>query len=484
MSALTSIIAIALGGAAAAFERRLPGLGSTTRAGNRASRRRARRAGGRRGDRLRRRGRQPGPVDLRSDRRVPHSGTPDLSQNSSRFVVNLGSNRYDAWRVALSDAGDDPLRGDGGGGYQYSYLREAARAVAEPARRPQRRDGDRSPSSGSSASGSSSSRSWRPCSGVLRARRLGPSAAALRGDRARQRRLLVSPHLGRLVLALSGGHRAGPRACSARACAPAVRAQRASRGRSPLRIGIVVALVAARGERRAPVPLRSATSTTPTPSGAPTCQRAYERPRPRRSSLNRLSDRAAPRRGLDRPGGGDRERALAAFREADERSDRRSGRRTTCSPSCRRAPTPRAAREQIRDRARAQPARRARSRRSPTAGLAPAGARTAAGRAQREPISPRCRAIATACARVRAPELCLGVADVGLDRRRRELEPLGDLAVGRSLGEQREDLALASARARAPRAAPPAGPAPCRSLPPDRARTRPGGARAGSGRSP
>jgi O-Antigen ligase len=50
------------------------------------------------------------------------SGTPDLSENSSRFTFNAGSDRYDAWRVALDDAGDDPLLGDGGGGYQYSYL--------------------------------------------------------------------------------------------------------------------------------------------------------------------------------------------------------------------------------------------------------------------------------------------------------------------------------------------------------------------------
>ncbi len=66
------------------------------------------------------------PVNWLSNRadEFQHGGTPDLSNNTSRFTVNAGSNRYDAWRVALSDFGDDPLFGDGGGGYRYSYLRK------------------------------------------------------------------------------------------------------------------------------------------------------------------------------------------------------------------------------------------------------------------------------------------------------------------------------------------------------------------------
>jgi hypothetical protein len=52
-----------------------------------------------------------------------HRGSPDLTQGSSRFVINAGSDRYDVWRVAVDDAGRDPLLGDGGGGFQYSYLR-------------------------------------------------------------------------------------------------------------------------------------------------------------------------------------------------------------------------------------------------------------------------------------------------------------------------------------------------------------------------
>lgn len=56
-------------------------------------------------------------------------GTPDLTGESNRFTANAGSDRVDLWRVALDDAGADPLFGDGGGGYQYSYTQN--RTVTE-----------------------------------------------------------------------------------------------------------------------------------------------------------------------------------------------------------------------------------------------------------------------------------------------------------------------------------------------------------------
>jgi tetratricopeptide (TPR) repeat protein len=64
------------------------------------------------------------PVSWFSDRvdEFQVAGTPDLSESSSRFTFNAGSSRYDLWRVALGDLGDDPLFGDGGGGFQASYL--------------------------------------------------------------------------------------------------------------------------------------------------------------------------------------------------------------------------------------------------------------------------------------------------------------------------------------------------------------------------
>ncbi len=52
------------------------------------------------------------------------SGTGDSSGQESRFAFNAASNRYDLWRVALDDAGDDPLLGDGAGGFEYTYLQK------------------------------------------------------------------------------------------------------------------------------------------------------------------------------------------------------------------------------------------------------------------------------------------------------------------------------------------------------------------------
>jgi hypothetical protein len=49
---------------------------------------------------------------------------PSSASSASRFSFDAGSARVELWRVALVDAGNDPLRGDGGGGYRYSYLRE------------------------------------------------------------------------------------------------------------------------------------------------------------------------------------------------------------------------------------------------------------------------------------------------------------------------------------------------------------------------
>jgi tetratricopeptide (TPR) repeat protein len=66
------------------------------------------------------------PADWISNRvdefRTP--GSPDLSGRSSRFTFDISTDRYDAWRVAIDGALEDPLLGEGGGGYQYRYQRE------------------------------------------------------------------------------------------------------------------------------------------------------------------------------------------------------------------------------------------------------------------------------------------------------------------------------------------------------------------------
>jgi O-Antigen ligase len=66
------------------------------------------------------------PVDWFGDRveEFKGGGAPDLSEQSSRFGFNVESDRYDLWRVALDDAGEDPVLGDGGGGFQYTYLQK------------------------------------------------------------------------------------------------------------------------------------------------------------------------------------------------------------------------------------------------------------------------------------------------------------------------------------------------------------------------
>jgi hypothetical protein len=120
--AVTAGVAGILGAAAALLERRLPRVAGSPTVGNRIVL-----AGTaaivvalavtfvvRVGD----------PVDWVGNRveEFKGGGTPDLSEQSSRFGLSVESDRYDLWRVALDDAGDDPLLGDGGGGFQYTYL--------------------------------------------------------------------------------------------------------------------------------------------------------------------------------------------------------------------------------------------------------------------------------------------------------------------------------------------------------------------------
>jgi hypothetical protein len=67
------------------------------------------------------------PIDW-IDKRVSQLGSGhdiDYAGKSSRFSSLSASTRRPAiWRVALLDARDDPLLGDGGGGFRYTYLRK------------------------------------------------------------------------------------------------------------------------------------------------------------------------------------------------------------------------------------------------------------------------------------------------------------------------------------------------------------------------
>lgn len=52
------------------------------------------------------------------------AGTPNLSQSGSRFGVDVRSERGDFWRISLDDFARHPLRGDGAGGFRPSYLQQ------------------------------------------------------------------------------------------------------------------------------------------------------------------------------------------------------------------------------------------------------------------------------------------------------------------------------------------------------------------------
>lgn len=124
VAGVTVIAALILGAAAARFERSLPGLGSDSSKSNRrvavalvaiviAA------AAGfvtAVGD----------PVDWIGERAEEFSstGSPDLSERSTRFTFNAGSERYDLWRVAAEEFKKEPLIGGGAGGFTYSYTRD------------------------------------------------------------------------------------------------------------------------------------------------------------------------------------------------------------------------------------------------------------------------------------------------------------------------------------------------------------------------
>ena len=62
------------------------------------------------------------------------AGTPDLTQEGSRYGLDLRSDRGDFWRVALDDFEAEPLAGRGAGGFRFSYLlsRDADQQPEDP----------------------------------------------------------------------------------------------------------------------------------------------------------------------------------------------------------------------------------------------------------------------------------------------------------------------------------------------------------------
>lgn len=105
------------------------------------------------------------------------AGSPDLSSSGSRFGLDVRSERGDLWRVAVDDFTNSPLAGEGAGGWRFSYLLD--------------RDSNLQPEDPHSVEVLMASELGLPglllfgafvlgaILAVLRARRLGPTAAAL-----------------------------------------------------------------------------------------------------------------------------------------------------------------------------------------------------------------------------------------------------------------------------------------------------------------
>ena len=156
--------------------------------------------------------------------------------------------------------------------------------------------------------------------------------------------------------------------------------------------------------------------------------------------LNPLTRSARPARRLDRVGAGRPRAGDRGVPRSDQKAARGVRRPLLPRPPLREG-RPRAGSIRTCGRRRAQPARTA-NRRGPRAdrqGRAPE--RRAASPRFDQAADERQRHGLGAGARA---QLCLGVPDVCLHGRRRELEDLGDLRIGRTSGKEREDLALAA----------------------------------------
>jgi len=119
----------------------------------------------------------PGKIVDRLDEELS-AGTPDLASQGSRFGVDFRTGRGGFWRVALDDFTGDPLRGDGSGGFRHSYLIDRDTAGVQP------EDPHSVEMLMLSELGLPGALLFVAFLGgsvvaVLRARRLGPSAAAL-----------------------------------------------------------------------------------------------------------------------------------------------------------------------------------------------------------------------------------------------------------------------------------------------------------------
>jgi hypothetical protein len=241
-------------------------------------------------------------------------GTPDRGEANTRFTVNAGSERGDLWRVALERAGANPLLGEGGGGYQYAYDRE-------------RTDITQSVHDAHSVELETLSELGVPgllmllgaiagaTLAALRARRLGPSAAALSATALTTGAYWLThtsidwfwayPGLTAPVIALVGA-----------ACAPTLRTAEPAGGRSGRRwliAGLIVFAVTV-----VPPFLSERYTNSAFGTWRSDLERAYA-DLDAAATLNPFAEEPLLAEGAIARANGDRDRAVDALREAAER---------------------------------------------------------------------------------------------------------------------------------------------------------------------
>ncbi|HYH62892.1 MAG TPA: O-antigen ligase family protein [Solirubrobacterales bacterium] len=119
------------------------------------------------------------PVSWTADRAEEFcAGEADLSDETNRLTFRTGSNRCAIWSVALDVAADDPLFGEGGGGFQFRYNRERDQ-VSQLARDAHSVELEMLSELGIVGLALFAAAIIGAYTGAIRARRLGPSSAQL-----------------------------------------------------------------------------------------------------------------------------------------------------------------------------------------------------------------------------------------------------------------------------------------------------------------
>ena len=317
------------------------------------------------------------PVDWVGQRvdEFQNEGTPDLSAEPSRFGFNTGSERLDLWEIAVQDAAADPLFGDGAGGYQYSYLQDRS-VAAQNVRDAHSVELEVLSELGAPGLILLGLAIAGALVGALRARRLGPAAAALSAAALTAFAYWIVhssidwfwayPAITAPVFALLGS-----------ACAPALLTPQRPDHRAHRWIALVVVVLAVSA---IPPYLSERYTNQAFATWAIDLDDAYA-DLDRAATLNPLSEEPLMAEGAIAREAGDTERAITAFREAADLRDGGVGRALLPGRALRGLRSE-VGGQRDRHRSRAQPAQRPCDR----AALAPRGR---GRRAQRQLVSRR-----------------------------------------------------------------------------------------------